>query len=147
MNVVGRHSFGLVERSDAFRKPKVCGWCRIVRKIAISGLISKLCLARVSKRVVSAYGNRCLVWRVQSTRGGVCCRPPQKYKNGSFWVVKSRIFYVIVSQLPAIFCRFRASNTQNALSIMLSGLFSHDRPGATVGRSHCAITVMGVVTE
>ena len=74
-------------------------------------------------------------------------RPPQKYKNGSFWVVKSRIFFAIVSQLSTEFNRFRASGTQNALRIMLSGLFSHDRPRVPAGRSHRAITAMGVVKE
>ena len=43
------------------------------------------------------------------------------------------------------FCRFRASCAENALRILLSGLFSHDRPRALAGRSHLAFTAMGVV--
>ena len=56
-------------------------------------------------------------------------------------------FFAIVSMLSTEFNRLRASGTQNALRIMLSGLFSHDRPRAPAGRSHRAITAMGVVKE
>ena len=39
--------------------------------------------------------------RLGGVAGLAGARPPQKYKNGCFWVVKSRIFCVIMSQLSA----------------------------------------------